>query len=121
MKTQSIYDDGDEMDEQTTPGKRFKDSSILDLESGMKKKIGSRRGSSSSSSRAFYVEENIMIQNSHVNRAGSILKEAAKIINDFWSVCDKTHNQREIEFVDWQAAKKKLKISFWEEYEIDKI
>lgn len=95
---------------ETTPGKAFHSWNYEFKSAGS-------RWSSSSSSRAFWVEEKLVVQNSHLLKSSAILKECSKIINEFKTVCSKTAYEREWDYGN-RPIFKWLKISYENEEEI---
>lgn len=117
MKSQTSEFEDDLLEE--TPGSLLAASFEGAKIASTSEKLKSRRGSSTSQGRAIYVEENVQVQNGHLNKAGFLLKQASRMIKEFRSVNQKTLEQRDVMFKRMPALRRKLKISFSSESEID--
>ena len=67
------------------------------------------------------MEENLKIRESHLNQTETVLSEIVKQIKAFKSISNKSMRQISLLFKDKPGALKKLKISFDDETEIDRL
>jgi hypothetical protein len=83
--------------------------------------FSNRRASSTSAHRAFYVSEFVKIQDAEMERTMNVLKEIIKQIDEFNNV-KLMKTERRIEYLQQRLGeKKRLKISFSDEEEIERL
>jgi len=90
-------------------------------DSGSIVNFSNRRSSSTSAQRAFYVSEFVKVQDNELERTTHVLKEILRQIDDFNKVKTMKTEQR-IEYLQQRLGeKKRLKISFSSEEEIERL
>lgn len=83
--------------------------------------VNNRRSSSTSAQRAFYISELVKIQDSEMERTLHVLDEILKQIDDFMKVRDMPTEKRLKYLQQRLGEKKRLKISFSDQEEIERM